>query len=452
MLKLAAIGFFGAAFALTTFAQTTSFVYQGQLTDSSLTPSANYSMEFRLFTSADGATQVGPTVSLPAVQVTNGIFSADLNFGNNFDGTDRYLEIRVGATILSPRQRISSAPYAIKSLAAGVADNANMLGGQPPSGFIQNGSGPQASTNFNISGIGKANIFDAATHFSIGGIRALAVTGGGSYPAGNTMLGTNAGIALQPATDGNISGNLNTFVGEKSGQSTTTGFGNSFFGNASGMKNTIGIGNVFIGGSAGVNHTQGSSNTFLGDFAGSTNTVGSNNTALGYSANVSSNNLSFSTAVGSGAVVSTNNTVALGRNVDVVQVPGSLGIRTAAPLSALDVRGDIRLGTSGQYMATAATENLRIVRGTVSGAGGILTGTGTYTVSHTLGTGVYVVTFSNAFTALPSITATAESGAGAARLVTLQNVSASSATFNVFIPNTLALVDGAFHFIALGPR
>jgi hypothetical protein len=450
MLKLAAIGFLSAVFALSAYAQTTSFVYQGKLTDVSVPAAGTYSMEFRLFTAEAGGTQIGSAVMIPSVQVTNGIFAVNLDFGNSFSGSDRYLEIKVGATILAPRTRISSAPYAIRAAVATIADNASTLGGQLPGGFIRNGTGQQDGTNFNIGGTGRANVLDATSYFSIAGIRALTISGSGTFGGSNTILGTNAGAVLQPASDG-FPGNLNTFVGEKSGQTTTTGFGNSFFGNASGLNNTTGIGNVFIGGSAGVNHTQGNSNAFLGDFAGSTNTLGSNNTAVGYYANVASNNLNYATAIGSGATVSTSNTLTLGRNLDSVHVAGKLGVGTNGPLSAVEVRGDVRLGPSGQYFAPSATENLRILRGTVSGAGGLVAGSG-YTVSHTLGSGIYVVTFSNGFASLPTLTATVESGAGAARLVTLQNVSATSATFNVTVPNTLALVDGAFHFIAVGPR
>ena len=51
---------------------------------------------------------------------------------------------------LSPRQLFTSEPYAIRSVNAATAENANQLNGLPASSFIQNGATTQASTNFNI--------------------------------------------------------------------------------------------------------------------------------------------------------------------------------------------------------------------------------------------------------------------------------------------------------------
>jgi hypothetical protein len=129
---------------------------------------------------------------------------------------------------------------------------------------------------------------------------------------------------------------------------------------------------------------------------------------------------------------------------------GNMGIGTSFAGAKLDVRGSIKLGNSGEFYAPGATENLRVVRGVLSGAGGVLVGSG-FTVSHPSG-GVYTVTFNPSFTSSPTVTANVESGAGAARLVTLQNVTANSATFNIVVPNTLAVADAAFHFTAMGGR
>src|SRR5205807_4611407 len=59
--------------------------------------------------------------------VTNGTFSVGLDFGANYPGANRFLEIRVrqtgsGAfTPLVPRQAVSSTPYSVKSLSADTA-------------------------------------------------------------------------------------------------------------------------------------------------------------------------------------------------------------------------------------------------------------------------------------------------------------------------------------------
>ncbi len=117
--------------------QTTSFTYQGRLSDGSAPASGAYDMKFRLY-DAGGNPQGSPdTVTLDStgVQVTNGVFTVQLDFGAGaFGGGDRFLEISVrphsadpntpAYTTLSPRQQITSTPYAIRSIAAGTADTA----------------------------------------------------------------------------------------------------------------------------------------------------------------------------------------------------------------------------------------------------------------------------------------------------------------------------------------
>jgi len=108
--------------AAATFAQTSAFTYQGRLTDSAGAANGTYEMQFKLYDSLSGTTQIGSTVTNTNVTVTNGVFSVSLDFGAAaFPGTDRYLEISVkkpaepGYTTLSPRQAITSVPYALRA-------------------------------------------------------------------------------------------------------------------------------------------------------------------------------------------------------------------------------------------------------------------------------------------------------------------------------------------------
>src|SRR5712691_4106849 len=139
----------GAARAQTT--QTTSFTYQGRLTDGGTPANENYDLQFTLWDALSGGTQqpqpAPVTVTRSAVAVSAGIFTVQLDFTiNAFPGADRFLEIGVrpaggGAfTILSPRQQISSTPYAIRTLNAASADtatNATQLGGVAASQYVQ---------------------------------------------------------------------------------------------------------------------------------------------------------------------------------------------------------------------------------------------------------------------------------------------------------------------------
>jgi hypothetical protein len=131
--------------------QTTSFAYQGRLIDSGSPANGNYDMQFALFDSLSGGAQLGTTLTRSNVLVTSGGFTVQLDLGSNaFPGADRFLEISVrlhssdpsipAYVILTPRQQISSAPYAIRTLSAATADrstNATQLGGVAASQYVQ---------------------------------------------------------------------------------------------------------------------------------------------------------------------------------------------------------------------------------------------------------------------------------------------------------------------------
>lgn len=170
-------------------AQTSQFTYQGQLSDGGSPANGLFDLQFKLFDAAAGGGQQGATVTLDNVQVTNGLFSVTLNFGPTaFPGADRFLEIgvRPGAnagafTLLTPRQPLTSTPYAIRSLSAATADGLSLAcvncvtsgqinsvagskvtGAIPVAGvpagsgnYIQNNpSAQQVNSSFNISGDG----------------------------------------------------------------------------------------------------------------------------------------------------------------------------------------------------------------------------------------------------------------------------------------------------------
>ena len=79
---------------------------------------------------------------------------------------------------------------------------------------------------------------------------------------------------------------------------------------------------------------------------------------------------------------------------------GRVGIGTTAPTAKLDVRGDVKLGSSGQFFAPGGDERLRIIRGTATTAGVITDGTG-FTV-QSLSTTQCQINFTTPFSGLPS--------------------------------------------------
>lgn len=351
------------------FAQTSQFTYQGKLTDAGVPANGQYDLTFKLFNLASGGTQIGSDVALNDVQVTAGVFSVNLDFGSSpfTTATGNYLEIAVrpgassGAfTILSPRQLITSSPYAVQTIraaTAAVADNAVQLGGvnasqfvqtadprlsdsrTPTAGsasYIQNQNSVSQPGNFTISGQGTANILQA-TQFNIGGTRVFGVrlvqdgntsAGNAGDPAngfGNSFFGSSAGST-------NTTGINNSFFGLNAGSNTNNDW-NSFFGAKAGQSSN-GTFNSFFGGSSGQNNSIGDNNSFFGLSSGFSNTVGSNNTIIGASADLALPNLTFATALGAGAVVSNSNTIALGRNIDTVQLAGALSVNGVSRFSS----------------------------------------------------------------------------------------------------------------------
>ncbi|MCH8153141.1 MAG: hypothetical protein IH830_12320 [Planctomycetes bacterium] len=103
----------------------TVFTYQGQLDQGGVRVNSTCDFEFSLWDAAVGPTQIGGTLFVINVTVTDGRFTVQLDFGAAaFNGNARWLEIAVrcpsGAglfTTLVPRQPLTPAPYAVRSLA-----------------------------------------------------------------------------------------------------------------------------------------------------------------------------------------------------------------------------------------------------------------------------------------------------------------------------------------------
>jgi hypothetical protein len=198
------------------FAQTTVFTYQGRLMDGGTPANGTYEIQFTLWDATAGGTQLpqpAPVIITRSnVQVTAGLFSVlPLDFGAlAFPGADRFLEINVRRTALdpfttlSPRQQITSTPYAIRSLTAETADtatNATQLSGVDAARFVQSDAG------------GSVNIAGGLT---VGG---SFVGIGTTSPQTRLQVKTATGLYGFTHTDGAIS------VGSYVGSSSSGAFG-----------------------------------------------------------------------------------------------------------------------------------------------------------------------------------------------------------------------------------
>jgi hypothetical protein len=311
-------------------AQTSTFTYQGKLSDSGAPANGIYDVQFKIFDTATVGTgaQQGPTITNSAVTVTAGVFTVQLDFGAAvFSGLPRFLELGVRLAgdlntynVLAPRQPVTSTPYAVRSLNSSVADvlssscvgcvtssqigsvSGSVVSGTIPvasvpagsNSYLQNTTSPQAAANFNISGDGtaggslSANAVNATTQYNISGIRAFIA----SSFSRNVFAGVNAGAA-------NGIGGSNSFFGHGAGESTAAGANNSFFGKSAGNVNTA-SNNSFFGADAGLGNSSGARNSLFGLSAGRNNQTGSDDAFFGYQAGLN-NTASFNSFFGSNA-------------------------------------------------------------------------------------------------------------------------------------------------------
>ncbi|MFA6316021.1 MAG: hypothetical protein WC943_01270 [Elusimicrobiota bacterium] len=313
------------------------------------------------------------------VSAVNGVFRTTFTLNalppDSFESGRWYLEVRVEGNILSPREQLASAPYAVVASsvpASGIFFNPALqttaLGYQAgmtnsaaenvflgyragytnTTGNVNSFFGAQAGRS-NVDGIGGTFIGNAAGYSNVGG-------------DANTFVGYQAGYDNTTANNG-------TFVGHNTGQNNITGLNNSFFGQAAGYVNTSGGHNSYFGFQAGYgaataysNSMMGlragfantsSSNTFMGAYAGKDNTTGMNNVFMGVEAGLSNVTGSRLTLIGNGADVLAAgliNAGAIGNNAKVgasnALVLGgtgpdavNIGIGTTDPMARLHVGG-----------------------------------------------------------------------------------------------------------------
>ncbi|NEP63460.1 MAG: hypothetical protein F6K31_42275, partial [Symploca sp. SIO2G7] len=101
-------------------AQQSTFTYQGQLRSTSQNFVGLVDFEFRLYDQLVDGNQIGLVQNVSDVPVEDGLFQVELDFGADvFNGDNRFLEITVNGSTLTPRQKITATPYAL--IATGLA-------------------------------------------------------------------------------------------------------------------------------------------------------------------------------------------------------------------------------------------------------------------------------------------------------------------------------------------
>ncbi|MGA3283381.1 MAG: hypothetical protein ABSD57_02830 [Verrucomicrobiota bacterium] len=214
----------------------TAFTYQGKLTDGGNPTNGMYDLQFTLYvwTNTSPTVCAGPIVN-SAVAVTNGLFTTTLDFGSSvFNGNLLLLEIGVrtnGSTnafiVLSPRQMLTPAPYAIfANTASNLSGSlpATQLAGTLPASAFAGYTNTVALTN-------NGNMFSGTFNGTFIG------NGGGVF---NVNVANLTGILADsqlPSNTAFVNSNqtfsgANTFTGTNffSGANNFTNWGNSFIG------------------------------------------------------------------------------------------------------------------------------------------------------------------------------------------------------------------------------
>jgi hypothetical protein len=177
----------------------TAFLYQGELQDSGIPAVGDFDFEFRLYSDPNGVIPLGGAIALEDVLLTDGRFTAELDFGSGiFNGDKRWLEVAVrpGAStdtgdfvVLSPLQNLIAAPYALYAVnggSDGSDHNHSSLDApddDPLNGLVVDNDGDV--------GIGTTEPF---TKLDVINDNGIAVRGESSAPASNGVRGNASGL------------------------------------------------------------------------------------------------------------------------------------------------------------------------------------------------------------------------------------------------------------------
>ena len=190
-----------AATTLTALAAplTSSFTYQGRLTEGANAANGQYDLTFRLFDAVSGGNPAGVPVTNLNVTVSNGLFTTALDFGSGlFNGNAYWLEITVrpggggGFNLLSPRQPVTAVPYALNALS--LKDGAVTANSIAPGQAVLNVNGLRDGVT--IAGAGGVTVTPSGNTLTISGGGWALRGNAGTSPAQN-FLGTTDSQPLE---------------------------------------------------------------------------------------------------------------------------------------------------------------------------------------------------------------------------------------------------------------
>jgi hypothetical protein len=303
------------------YAQGTAFTYQGQLQNNGSPANGSYNLTFTLFNTCNGITAIAGPVTNDAVNVTNGMFTVQIDFGAEaFTGQTNWLQIGVASngvsafTTLSPLQELTPVPEAIYA-----NSTSNLLGALPSaqlSGMIALTQLPTAVVTTNETSVTLDNLTLDGTLY----LPSPEIMSDGDSLLSASLTNRNFFGGLLAGNPANNTGDNNTAIGNEALYSNTNGSENTTVGSGVLFENTSGSENTAIGTAALSNNTNGSENTANGVQTLFENMTGSGNTANGYAALYNLTNGSQNIALGftAGAALLMGSS-----NIDI----GSVGVK-----------------------------------------------------------------------------------------------------------------------------
>jgi hypothetical protein len=293
----------------TAFAQGTAFTYQGRLNNGTNPATGSYDLTFTLFATNSGGVAVAGPITNSATAVSSGLFTTTIDFGANFPGADRWVEISVRTNgsglflTLIPRQKLTPTPYAIT--AANVIPGGGLSGTYGGAVTLSNANNNFSGNGANVTGVNAAALGGLASsnfwqtsgnsgttpstqflgtsdnqplEIHVNGVRALRIEpGGGAAPSlaggyfANSVAGFYGAVIAGGGTSGaanGVSGNY-AFIGAGYG-----GNAGSHSAVVAGAYNNSPVVFGFIG--TGLSNTNLSDYSFIGD--GSNNLIQASST------------------------------------------------------------------------------------------------------------------------------------------------------------------------------
>jgi hypothetical protein len=390
---------------------------RGALRESGAPVNGTRNITFRVFDASSGGAQVGSDIAMTGVVVADGLFSVSLDFGTGvFQGDARWLEIQVGASVLTPRQELTPVPYALFAANAGasapsdriVSTSGNTLAVVSDTGrFLVSGAianSVSADYAAAVGGFdnavigGNAAVLGGLSHIASGGNSAIvggndntasgdsaAILGGLSHIASggnsaivggndNTASGSESAVVggLGQTAQGNnaaiLGGNLNSAAGAQSAVTggldnhvLATGTNSAILGGI--MNSVSGAQSVALGGVG--NDATGNNSAVLGGL--NNEAVGSASATVGGENNAAQADHSLAAGQNADIASSATNTflwsdgtsiTAATPNTFIVQASGGAGVGTAAPNEELEVAGRVAIrdpGNNGALILSPST-------------------------------------------------------------------------------------------------